>query len=132
MKSKVLRLVCSAAAVFLVTLVSWIGISFGPNATTWQKVLTAFVVAIVLGVVNMVLKPIINILTFPLLIIKVLMFGLFSVVVNIFLFWLSGVIVRNIFNLQFDVPIWPGAVVGAIFVSVVTSLLGLIIKDYSK
>ena len=125
----VLRLVCASAAVFLATLVSWLGINFGPTATTTGKVITVIVVALVLGIVNAVLKPIIKLIGLPL---YLLTLGLVSLVVNGFLFWLAGVIVRNVFNLQFNVPFWPGAVVGALFVTLVTVALGWVIKDYRK
>lgn len=129
MLDKVLRLVCTAAAVFLVTLVDWLGISFGPGTSTWQKVLTALVMALVLGVVNTFLKPLIKLIGLPF---YLLTLGLISLVVNGFLFWLCGVIVRAAFDLQFNVPFWPGAILGALFVTVVTVVLGWVIKDYRK
>lgn len=121
----VLRLVCSAAAVFLITLIG-IGVSFGPDASTGAKVGTAFVVALILGIVNAVLKPIIKMVGCGL---YVLTLGLVSLVVNGFLLWLSGVIVRNVFDLQFNVDFWPGAIVGAFLISIVSFVLGLVIKD---
>jgi putative membrane protein len=119
-----LRLVCSAAAVFLITLIG-IGVNFGEGASTGGKVATAFVVAIVLGLVNAFLKPIIKFVGCGL---YVLTLGLVSLVVNGFLFWLSGVIVRAI-GLQFNVNFWPGAIVGALLISIVSFTLSLVIKD---
>jgi putative membrane protein len=119
-----LRLVCSAAAVFLITLIG-IGVDFGPEASTGGKVGTAFAVAIVLGLVNAFLKPLIKFVGCGL---YVLTLGLVSLVVNGFLFWLSGVIVRAI-GLQFNVNFWPGAIVGALLISIVSFTLGLVIKD---
>jgi putative membrane protein len=129
MLDRVLRLVCTALAVFLVTLLPWLGISFAEGTSTWQKVLTALVMALVLGVVNALLKPLIKLLGLPL---YLLTLGLISLVVNGFLFWLSGVIVRAAFDLQFNVPFWPGAILGALFVTIVSVILGWVIKDYSK
>jgi putative membrane protein len=121
----VLRLVCSAAAVFLITLIE-IGVSFGPDASAGAKVGTAIVVALILGIVNAVLKPIIKMVGCGL---YILTLGLVSLVVNGFLFWLSGAIVRNVFDLEFNVDFWPGAIVGALLISIASFVLSLVIKD---
>ena len=94
----VLRLVCSSAAVFLVTL-------FGIRASTsvrrheyGPRSARPSSSRLILGIVNTVLKPIIKLVGCGL---YLLTLGLVSLVVNGFLFWLCGVIVRNVFDLQF-------------------------------
>lgn len=52
--------------------------------------LTAFVVAIVLGLINLIIKPILILLTLP---INVLTLGLFTLIINAFLILLVGRIV---------------------------------------
>ncbi len=53
---------------------------------------TALVVAVVLGLLNAILRPILNLLSFPLL---VLSFGLFSVFINAAVFWLAASLVSG-------------------------------------
>lgn len=53
---------------------------------------TALVVAVVLGILNALLKPILSFVSFPLII---LTFGLFSVVINAAIFWLAAGLVSG-------------------------------------
>lgn len=53
---------------------------------------TALVVAVVLGILNALLKPILSFISFPLII---LTFGLFSVVVNAAVFWVAAGLVSG-------------------------------------
>ncbi|HEV7121474.1 MAG TPA: phage holin family protein [Candidatus Paceibacterota bacterium] len=55
-------------------------------------ILSAFVLAIVLGIINIFLKPIISLITLP---INILTLGLFSLVVNALLILLAAMIVPN-------------------------------------
>ena len=53
---------------------------------------TALLVAVVLGLLNAILRPILAFLSFPLLF---LTFGLFSVVINAVVFWLAAGLVKG-------------------------------------
>lgn len=55
-----------------------------------EGIFVAFVFAVILGVINTVLKPILIVLTFPL---TVLTLGLFVFVINALLIWLTSFIV---------------------------------------
>jgi putative membrane protein len=68
--------ILNAVALWLVTLLL-------PGVTV-QDELTAFIAAIVLGLVNAVIKPVLIVLTLP---VTVLTLGLFLVVLNGLLFW---------------------------------------------
>ena len=82
-------------------------------------------VAIIFGVVNVLVKPVIQILGCPLYIITL---GLFGLVVNALLFMLVGWI-AGLFNLPFIVEgFWP-AFWGAIVVAIVSFVLHLVIPD---
>jgi putative membrane protein len=121
----VLRLVCSALAVWLATLIVP-GVDVHAEST-WGAIGTVLLVALIFGVVNAVLKPIIKLVGCGL---YVLTLGLIALVVNGLLFWLVSWIAGAI-----DVPFtvaefWPGAVLGALLVSIVSFVLGLVIKDY--
>ena len=76
----------------------------------------ALVLAVVLGIINVFLKPIINLLTLPL---NVITLGLFSLVVNALLIMLAGMIVPG-----FTVDgFWPAFFFG-IVVALVSALFG--------
>lgn len=78
--------------------------------------LGALILAVVLGVINMFLKPIITILTLPL---NILTLGLFSLVVNALLIMLAAAIVPD-FSVN---GFWP-AFFFAILVALVSALFG--------
>lgn len=78
--------------------------------------LGAVVLAVVLGIINAFLKPVINLLTLPL---NVLTLGLFSLVVNALLIMLAGIIVPGFTVAGF----WP-AFFFAIVVALVSALFG--------
>jgi len=75
----------------------------------------ALIIGACLTIINMVVKPIINILTLP---INILTLGLFSIAINgaIFFFLGSGVIQG------FDVDTWMAALYGSIIVSIINWL----------
>lgn len=81
---------------------------------------TALVAALVLGLINAVLRPLFILLTLP---VTVLTLGLFILVINGLMFWLAGALISGFHVGGF----WP-AVLGALLYSVVswalTNLLG--------
>lgn len=80
----------------------------------------AVVLAVVLGIINVFLKPIINLITLP---INVVTLGLFSLVVNALLIMLAGMIVPG-----FTVDgFWPAFFFG-IVVALVSALFGMMVK----
>lgn len=81
----------------------------------------ALVLAVVLGIINMFLKPIIGLLTLP---INVVTLGLFSLVVNALLIMLAGMIVPGFVVAGF----WPAFFFG-IVVALVSALFGAVTKD---
>ncbi len=80
----------------------------------------ALIVTLLLGVLNIIVKPILIILTLP---INILTLGLFTFVINGLLFWFLGTIVNG-----FYVDSFLSAVAGAFIVSVVSSLGGKLLN----
>ncbi|WP_433556903.1 phage holin family protein [Pseudonocardia xinjiangensis] len=93
--------------------------------TTGSRVGTLVVVALIFGVVNAVLKPIIKVVGCPF---YVLTLGLIGLVVNALLFLLVGYIAVGI-GLPFSVDGFGPAFVGAIVVAVVGFILHFVIPD---
>ena len=77
----------------------------------------AFIAAIVLGLVNALIRPVLTILTLPITIVTL---GLFYLVVNGLTFWLAAKMVPG-----FQVNGFWWAVLGALGVSIVSSFVGM-------
>jgi putative membrane protein len=121
LRGVLVRLAATALAFWLATLIIP-GITLDTDSIS-EAVLTLVLVAITFGVVNAVLQPIIKTVGCGL---YLLTLGLIAIVVNALLFLLTSVIADQL-DLPFSVDgFWPAAVLGALFVSLVTWVLGLI------
>jgi len=119
-----IRLGISALAVWIATLVLP-GITLG-GASAGEKVFTVLAVAVIFGLVNAVLRPIIKTVG---CMFYVLTLGLAAVVVNALLFWLTSWIAQQL-DLPFQVAgFWPDAVLGALLVGVVSWVLNMLVRD---
>lgn len=76
---------------------------------------TALVVALVLGLLNLVIRPVLVILTLP---INLLTLGLFTLVINGLLFWVTSRLVDG-----FTVASFGWAIIGALLYSIISSLV---------
>ncbi len=83
--------------------------------------ITAILAALVLGLLNMFVKPILSLLTLP---INILTLGLFKFILNAFILTLSAKIVSG-FTIDGFIP----ALIGSILVTFISSLLSSILKD---
>jgi putative membrane protein len=81
---------------------------------------TALIAALVLGLINAIIRPVIKILSLP---INILTLGLFSLVINALLFWLVSTIVKGFVVTGF----WP-AFWGALIMSVVGWFANSVLK----
>ncbi len=120
----IIRLVITAVSLWIATLVIS-GIELTTDSVP-AKIGTLLAVAVIFGVVNAVLRPIIKTLGCAL---YVLTLGLIAVVVNGLLFMLTSWIAEQV-DLPFHVDdFWPSAVLGALLVGVVSWILGLVVPD---
>lgn len=85
---------------------------------------TALVAAVVLGVVNTFIKPILSFMTAPL---SVVTLGLFAFVVNAVVLFIVSYFVPG-----FKVDGWVAAILGAVVLSVVATVLSSVLKDVGK
>ena len=100
------------------------GISVGPG-TNRERVLTLLGVAIIFGLVNAIVRPILRLLTLPLV---VLTLGLFLLVLNALMLLLTEWIAKQ-FDLAFQVDGFWSAVLGALIVTVVSFLINIVLPD---
>jgi putative membrane protein len=81
----------------------------------------AVIVGAVLGFINLIVKPIISLLTLP---ITILTLGLFSLVVNAALFYFVGRVVEGFTIDSFVAAFW-----GALIISVINWFANKVIRD---
>ena len=81
------------------------------------------VVALIFGILNALVRPIMMILTLPLIIVTI---GLFILVLNGFMLYLTGMI-SDRFDLGFHVASFGAAFLGSLVVSIVSFLLSVFV-----
>ena len=115
-----IRLLVNAAAL-------WVATRLVPGVTFDGGALPFFGVALVFGVVNATLRPVLKVLTFPLIIVTL---GLFALVVNGLMLWLTSSLSASL-GLGFHVSgFWP-AFWGSIVVSLTSLVLSMLVSDPS-
>jgi putative membrane protein len=120
----IIRLVITGVAVWISTLLID-GIQLTAT-TTSGKIGTLAAVAVIFGIVNAVLRPIIKIIG---CVFYILTLGLIAIVVNALLFLLTSWIAGKL-DLPFHVDnFWPSAVLGALLVGIVSWVLNLLVPD---
>lgn len=118
----VLRWLIAAAALFVAA-------KLVPGITVEGNSWAAFaVMALVLGLVNAVVKPLLKLLTGPLI---VLTLGLFLLVINALMLMLASWLSQAL-GFGFHVSGFLPAFWGALIVSVVTMVLSVFVKDEKK
>ncbi|MFI6739533.1 phage holin family protein [Nonomuraea sp. NPDC050451] len=121
----IIRTIAAAAALWVaIQLVPGIEVSTSTNSAKYWGVL--LIVALIFGIVNAIVKPIVKALGCAII---VLTLGLFLLVINAAMLLLTSWI-----SSQLDIPFhvdnfYPAAFWGAIIISVVSWLLGLFIPD---
>lgn len=119
MREYLWRVAVTATAVWFADLLIG-GISVTSVEIWWQQVLIYGLVGAVLAIVQMWVKPVVQVLTFVL---YILTLGLFGVVVNALMLmlssWLTGFLE---WGLTVD-AFWPSAVLGGIVISLSTMVL---------
>lgn len=115
--SFIIRLLVNAIALFLISHFNWFGIHA-------DSITDTLIGAVVLGVVNAVLRPILMLLTCPLVVVTL---GLFTLIINAIIFWFVLKILPG-----WHVPGFWSAFWGAIVVTIVSWIGSLIFRDVSE
>ena len=119
-----LRIIASAAALGVA---AWVvpGIVLTGHDTA-AKVWTLLIVAVIFGLINAILKPIIKTVGCAF---YILTLGLVAIVVNALLLWLTSYIAYDQLHKPFHITSFVAAVEGALIVGAVTWVLHLILGD---
>jgi putative membrane protein len=121
----VVKTIINGAALFLAAAIVP-GIHLGEEGSTTKTVGTVLVVALIFGIINAILKPLVQLLSLPVI---VLTLGLFLLVINALMLqltsWLAGAL-----GMSFHVDnfFWD-AILGALIITVVASILNAIVPD---
>lgn len=119
----VLRLVVNAIGLYLAVLIV-------PGIDLRDNLVSILWLALIFGLVNALFRPLLKFLTCGLI---VLTLGLFTLVINTFLFWLTSIIGQSFgFGLIISDPVWWNSFLGALVVSVVSVIMTVILKDELK
>lgn len=108
----IIRILISAVAVYIASI-------FIPGITVTGGVGTYLIVAIVLGFLNAFIKPILTVLTIPITIVTL---GLFLLVLNVLMVYLTAYLVSG-----FAVSGFIAALLFSIVVSIITALIDAIV-----
>jgi putative membrane protein len=112
----VLRLIVNAAAL-------WVAAQLVPGIVV-AGLTPLLLAALVLGLINAIVRPVLVILTLPL---TLLTLGLFIFVLNAFCLWLTSRIVPG-----FEVQTFGAALLGALVVSIVSWILTAFVSDAGR
>lgn len=133
----IIRLAINAVALYVALGLDWLNPLYSAIGLDWvsgiQPENTAWwayvLLGVIFGLVNALLRPILKLLTCPLIVLTV---GLFTVVINGVLFWLTGLIGGGL-GIGFTVAPWPQgaveAILGGTMVGVVNSVLTFAFRE---
>jgi putative membrane protein len=110
----ILRLLINAAAL-------WVAAELLDGIELEGSVVTILIVALVFGLINAVLKPLLKLLSLP---VMILTLGLFALVINAALLLLTAAVTDGLL-----VDGFVAAVLGSIVISIVSAVLNMLIPD---
>ncbi|MFC2048010.1 phage holin family protein [Chloroflexota bacterium] len=111
-----IRFIINAAAIYVAAqLIS------GIHLVGWEAIVF---VAIIFGLVNALIKPLVSLIT---CLIQVITLGLFTLVINAGMLYCTAWLAQK-FGLAFYIDNFPSAFLGALIVSVISFILGKILK----
>ncbi|SRR2546422_545064 len=113
-----LRILINAAAL-------WAATEIVPGVRHTGPWTSLLLVALVFGVLNVLVRPILKLLTCPLILLTL---GLFTFVINAVMLWLTGAISESL-GLGFHVDGFVPAFLGALVVTIVALILSVILPD---
>jgi putative membrane protein len=125
----VIRAAVTGFALWLVTKFVH-GLYFVGGDTRLERIGIIFAVAVVFGLVNAFIKPVVQILSIPL---YILTLGLFHIVVNALMLWITAWITENTthWGLAID-HFWWTAIKAAVVLSIVSWLLSLVVRSAKR
>lgn len=123
MKNFVIKTLINAAAIWVA---AWIVSGITLSGDDWQsKTVTVIAVALIFGVVNFLIKPVVKLFSLPLFILTL---GLITFVINALMLWLTSWASDKL-DLDFHVDGFWAALLGSLIISLVSWGLNLAFGD---
>jgi putative membrane protein len=116
----ILRWIITALALFVA---AWVVPGIRVDGGGWVAYAA---MAAVLGLLNAVVRPILKLLSCPLIILTL---GLFVLVINTVVLWLAAYLVNTYLGVNFRIEDFGSAFLGSLIVSVVSVVLSAVIGD---
>ena len=125
MKSFAIKVLVNGIALWVAALVVP-GIGLGTHSSLTKEVGTVLVVAVIFGLVNAIIKPVMRFFAFPFIILTL---GLFSLIINAVMLQLTSWFAGGL-NLAFHVDhfFWD-AILGSIVITFVSMILHLVLPE---
>ncbi|MFE3582562.1 phage holin family protein [Streptomyces vinaceus] len=101
------------------------GITLDDHSSLGRRTLTLILVALVFGLVNFIVKPVVKLLSLPLFILTL---GLFTLVVNALMLLLTSWLAKQL-DLSFHVDNFWTALLGGLIISVVSWAVNMALPD---
>jgi putative membrane protein len=117
MMQLIIRFIVNAIVLFLIA-------KFVPGFNHDIGIGTALIAAVVFGLVNALIGPILRLITLPL---NWITHGLFAIVVNFVLFWLTVLIAPN-FKATGEINPWLAYLIGAVIMMIVATVMQSVAK----
>jgi putative membrane protein len=129
MGSFLLRAAVTGLALWVVTLIVP-GIHFVGGDTTLQRIGIVLVVAVIFGLVNAIIKPIVQVLSIPL---YILTLGLIHIVINALMLWITAWITEHTTHWGLQIThFWWTAIWAAIVLSIVSWAFSLPFRSVER
>ena len=129
MKKFVIKIAVNAVALWVASLVLKSGITFQHSgASTAQLVRTVLIVALIFGLVNTFIRPVVKLFSFGLIILTL---GLITFVINALMLMLTSAICSH-FAVQFHVENFFSALAGSLIITIVSLVLHAALPDDDK
>ncbi len=100
----------------------WLGI---PLDGSWASILW---LALIYGLANTLIRPVLKLLSLPLIFLTL---GLFTLVINTIMFWLTGLI-GHLFGVGYTVNGFWQAFMGGLITAIVSIILSFLLRDELK
>lgn len=124
MTKVLLRWFINAIGLYLAIGTGWIN---GIEAED-TSIVAILALAFVFGIINVFLRPLLKLLTCPVILLTL---GLFTLVINAVLFWLTGLI-GQLFNIGYTVDGFLPALLGGLVVGVANLVLTMLFREELK
>ena len=107
-----------------------LAVYFVPGIDLGGSLTSLIWLALIFGLINALLRPIIKFFTLPLIVVTL---GLFSLIINSFLFWLTSRIGHGFgIGLNIDSPVFWNSLLGGLVVSIVSLIPSMFLKGEPK